>query len=270
MRRIIFWSLVSVALCPIVSVRGTTPSPYRPDADTVMLYHFNETSGVADDASTNNYDGTVGSKVVRGTNGMPGFGTAYNFASNTSPNAVTTATIADGTVLSPFNLQRYTNGFTIEAWVRNVRTGTADRATIASIGVGSGRQAELYVTTDGKLQFYDLDGGSKINPVSAVLQWQNGVWYHVAAVIAINGANASCTIYQTPAGTGVPQQVGLKSTTSWAGFTSEAGGYYFTFGTCAVSVERSLGGDMDEVRFSGVPRTKFDTLSTRGTIITIH
>ncbi len=271
MRRISSWSLalVLVALCPVASVRGAAPAPYRPDGDTVLLYHFNETNGVAADASTNNYNGTVGSKVVRGTNGMAGFGTAYNFASNTAPNGVTTATIADGAVLSPFNLNRYTNGFTIEAWVHNVRTnGTGStRGGIASLGCGNSRQADLFVDI-GKIQFYDSSG--KLTPVSAVLSWDTNLWYHLAVVFSINGANATCTVYRTPAGTRIPVQVAQQSTTTWGGFPTVVNSYFWMFGCGYGDANRSLGGDMDEVRFSGVPRTKFDTLSMRGVIIGVH
>jgi len=146
---------------------------YTTDANTVLLLHFNETSGTtAYDSSGNANNGTVtGATIVDGK-----FGKARSFSSGSLTyvelNNLDTNNNNVATVLL--------NNFTVEAWI-NVGTPTGNEASIVDFGVTQDQtRLKLNASMNPVFKF-----GLGITYTSSKVL-SAGQWYHLAASVDRN------------------------------------------------------------------------------------
>ncbi len=252
---------------------------YTTDANTVALYHLNETSGsTAFDSSGSNRNATIGSAVAVGRPSQPGLGTSMKDAASLSTGRIsyldTTTTNGQQSVL-------YTIGqaaFTLEAWIKFDSLDFTSNAMIVAV------QPFQNATYDYRLGVlgssgpnpYALTFGTASSPNLAFtiggLSWAVDQWYHVAVTVENTGPGASDTaikLFRNVAGDSTTPSP-IYSTTrgdlvlnsSTAQRQLEIGNYYGANGSYFFP------GSVDEVRVSNIARTEFTTLAVPETSTT--
>ena len=231
MRRLI---LVTIVVLVLGSVCGNNAlaqnlGEYKPDANTVLLLHMNETSGsTVSDASGNGHTGTShGATIVSGR-----FGNARSFNYNTP------ITLGNTLFSSPPPQQ------TIEAWVK---------VTDWSPGMGliyyngNDGEVELGTSPDSAIFLMVLISGGWPNAGYGKLQ--TGVWYHVAAQVDFTIRKERLYI------DGVLQKETDLPSGTWSSY-GPSGGYPPTIGSYNNGTFfYGLIGCVDEVRISSMIRS---------------
>ena len=248
------------------------PAPYEPDANTVMLFHFDEASGgtVANAVAGKNnaYAWTLSSSSGSANTGLlgsaaaPGFGKCMNLGTATNLGAVYDGNgnstydgeWADAVLLSDLGIGG-TSPFTLEALVCPNALSSANRQIIATDSSAGTRGFQFRINSAGQLEF-NMIGVANAQRFAAIPTTgphaiTAGQWFHVAFVY--DGAN--CRFYWTRLDSGATGANLLGSAQSLA--LSGAG---FISGPLVIGNEnRGAGGEgaqckIDEVRISNIAR----------------
>jgi hypothetical protein len=209
------------------------PEQFAADANTLALWHFDETSGqVVSDSSGNGYDLYLGSgdKVeladpAFADSGRSGFGNCLLFEGGNEQYASSDDTLSVST----------NHDFTIECWVKTSTTGFA--VLFASDNVSVSLQKD----SDDNLSFAVGDGSNYTNRNTTSPQIANGEWHYLAGTY--DYSTTTLTIYID--GTAVLTDDMVDRTVPDAVGLNVGGRPSNTF----------LTGYIDEMRISDVPRT---------------
>lgn len=251
-----------------------TQTPYVTDANTLFLYHFDETSGsTANDSSGNGRHATYGSNVLTGVSSAAGLGQAIQPAPNSNGRVSWVDTSTSNTEgQDSFLYDLVQEDFTIEAWIRFDSLNFTGNRFIFNI------QPSEHFTYDLRLSIIGYDnanyggalslghGGSLNHTFTTTpYSWEVDTWYHIA-VSATNtdGANSVFRFYINEAGDSTtPDPYYTRTISDLFPHTSltqrriEIGGYY----NIADGSSSYFPGAIDEVRLSNIARTQFDTLA---------
>lgn len=241
--------------------------PYLADADTMLLYHLDETGGsMASDSSGNDRHAKYGVGVTIGQPGMADFSAAAN--ANGASNAV--IHWADtGRGRSSFLYPAATWSFTFEAWVKLTNATFAAEAVVFAVQPSVGNKVDYRLTIEPRddafrpLGLVFRDSGAD-RASSGPLTWDTNMWYHVAVVVRQSGGRATYHIYRTPmhttAAIAVASGIG-DGITPAAGSDDRiisVGNYYAKDGS------RCFRGLIDEVRYSSLARAAAEFKLTLG------
>jgi hypothetical protein len=258
----------ALALLSVNTLLVAAPTPYTPDAGTQLLYHLDETTGTtATDSSGHERNATYGSQVLKGQAAQTGFGTAIQSQSSSSARTTFTDT---GKGNTSFLYAGTTPDFTIEAWVKMKSPVVGSYAKVIDVQpVGSVPiDYSLFIFNNAAnpqtLSFGDATTANKVF-VGGGLTWDPNTWYHIAAVVhqdTLTPANSYIKLYRNAAGDLTPHVVAslsgatalLATNSSTADRMFDIGNYYGANGAYYFP------GEIDDVRFSNVARTSFDTL----------
>jgi len=230
--------------------------PNRPDADTAVLYHLDETSGTAvTDASANGLDLASTTSALNGTAGPVGVGAAagpFLAGSDQLSRVLSTAELAE------FD----TDHFTIDAWVRDPDLTKGDHNGILAYRNGGDSRFQFSIA-GGKLHLGIQEAGTHAWRAieSPVLTWGSGEWYHVAVTFDARSAAPSDSVvrfYQTALSNlnGSANQVAALS--GLPELSPLTVGSRLYLGGFESSNGRVFGGILDEVRYSNIVRTDFN------------
>ncbi|MCH7688035.1 MAG: hypothetical protein IH899_15380 [Planctomycetes bacterium] len=230
------FSAVTGVVAPIS--QGNIPkTPYTPQANSVLIYHFDEGSGtVVFDSSTLNNTGTLTCTFLNCssptyTTGRPGFKTAVDFSGEQN----TYCDVADAASLNT------SADLSLEAWIHPDGTVQIPEATIIAKGSSSYVAYGLDIQ-DGKARFFLHDNEPVPNPtlhtVSSIQNIPTGRWSYIAGVY--EAAGPSMKIYVD----------GILSKTS--NFTFNAGGTARLINDHTLSVGSRKSGAVDyDLGFQG-------------------
>ncbi len=250
-------------------------TPYVTDANTLFLYHLDETSGTtATDSSGNGRHATYGSAVTINLPSQPGLDTSIKGANNLSGRTTWKDTAnPDGQDSFLYHLTE--GSFTVEAWVRldedfDYETNRMivviqpDGQALADFSFSIRRRS----SDDGgtyHLAVGDKNGPNRAWSFNTPLDWELGEWYHVAVTGTPTGTPGQWNykFYNNQVGDSVtPTAIHSSNNTMLAPRdtltqlrTLEIGNYYGGSGL------GYLPGQIDEVRISNIARTQFDTLA---------
>ncbi len=262
------------ALVASSALLHAAPAPYSPDANTVMLFHFDEASGgVSANAvagKNNLYTWTFSSSTgaantaLLGAAGFSGFGKSMDLGSS----AVNVGAAYDGNGNSAYNGETTdaiahsalgiggTNPFTLEALVSPNALNALNREIIATDSSAATRGFQFRLTSAGLIEFnmIGVSGAQKTAtiPTSGAHAIAVGQWFHVAFVY--DGAN--CRFYWTrlDSGATTANQIGTTQALGLAGAGSITGPLVIG------NENRGVGGEgaqckIDEVRISNIARS---------------
>lgn len=266
-----------------------TGTPYASDADTLLLFHFDDThdtvpgtTDIAYDAVTTNpldlraYDGPV-----FGTNAYTGFGSAIGFDQETNPGNRLAA--FEDTAVSMSNLvDAATGAFTFEAVIQP--RGSSGTMTILSAegdGDTIGRPFQFRIQDGTTLRFDPIatrlnGGGTDVIdvplPASGTHTFSEGDWYHVA--IAYDGNESgtnNVTFYWTRLASGATEANVLTNVTAGGDLINPAHSGEFCVGNelrdnGGFAVEEFIG-SIDEVRISKIVRAATEFVFADGGVV---
>ena len=265
-QRLMTLCALAVTLSLAAGARANYVSPYTADANTVVLYHLDETAGAttAVDASGNGFDLTASTSPFDGGASANGLSTAPTFGK------------VDGgkqlrrTMTAPDLANFDTTSFTIEAWAKNpdltsigdhngilAYRGSTGRFQFSVFGANTGANA-------GKLNFnYNRDDtGAYYGTIqSNGLTWETDKWYHVVVTYDSNTAAANdsiVTFYRNSIDdvSGIPQMVGQL--TGQPDIEPLDAGSTLNLGGFETNNQRNFAGYLDEVRWSNGVLTSFN------------
>lgn len=161
-----------------VSSGSTPPTPYEPQAGSVAIYHFDESSGTAaaDSSGAGNHLTLactfVGCSSPTFTSGMTGMGNAVSFAGvqNTLCHAAHSASL------------NTSGAVTVEAWA-NPHASQVSGAGIVAKGDG-GDESFALVLEGGRYKFFVRDAGGTIHQAVSTQTFKANLWTHVAGVFS--------------------------------------------------------------------------------------
>lgn len=253
---------------------------YSTDANTVALYHLDETSGSSViDASGNGrhaayeYLDSGGNPLLisRGlASASPFLGTATSSgdspASGGSRIFWTDTSAGNGSILLP----AATNAFTVEAWVRlsDGVDGALQRiAAVQPTGVGAIDWSFEIIGSDnpfhaGSLSVSDSAVTNRAF-IAGGLTWDTDAWYHLAFVYSeISASQANYSFYRTEAGETTASLLGTITTNKLVSHPSLADREFNLGNFYGDSGKQHLNGPFDEFRLSSVARTADDFANT--------
>lgn len=190
----------------------------------VAVWHLGESSGSAEDATSNNNDGSRGGSPVQ-LEALIGKGQTFAGAEQFSNSSLTNSIALNGDL-------------TISAWVKYGTVGDYQRFVDVAQSGGDGLQLQTFGTT-----WYTDNSGGPTNNVTATTTTENtGNWHYVVATR--NGAGADYFVYTDNGTSEASQTTGATSpayTKLIIGNRSSTGAYF--------------SGNMDEVVLSNVIRS---------------
>ena len=249
------------------------PAPYSPDANTVMLFHFDEAAGGAaanavagkNKAYTWTFSSSTGSanSALLGAAGFTGFGKCMDLGSTATNlgaaydgngNSAYDGESVDSVALSTLGIGG-TAPFTLEALVSPNALNAVNRELICTDSGAATRGFQFRMTSGGLLEFnmIGVGGAQKFAtiPTSGTHAIAVGQWFHVAFVY--DGAN--CRFYWTrlDSGATAANQLGSPQTLGLTGAGSITGPLVIG------NENRAAGGEgaqckIDEVRLSNIAR----------------
>jgi hypothetical protein len=204
------------------------------DGNTVVMLRMNEAAGTtADDASTNNRDGTLNNMLgTEWTAGKLNNCLAFDGSNDY-------VGISDDAVLDPAS-------FTAEFWVN--LDSTANGQGLCAKRDGSNNGFDFTTTGNGKIQFSVDTGAGNDKKATSSTQLNSGTWYHVAGTY--DGTNLK--IYIDGA---------LEATTANSGDWTNGESIYMG----SLKSTAYMGGKIDDFRFSNIARTSFPHVGGGGT-----
>lgn len=205
------------------SARAAITGPYAPDAQTVHLWHLDETAGATAFANAvagqNTLRGVDGAPVtnplpsvsIAGSLGAVGFGNAVTIAAidhglgydgngNGAYNPDQSSTNFGADALSTSTLTGADGAFTLEALIKlDSYTGAVNREIISMDNSGgtTARGFQFVITADGKLRFREFGNNVTFEqqiPTSGDNAFAANTWFHTAYVYNGNGLG---TLYWT-------------------------------------------------------------------------
>lgn len=200
---------------------ATPPTAFISDANTIALFHMNESSGVVvDDASSNNSDGATVAAPVFNTSGR--FDRAVSLNGTTQFVNVTSNATMD-----------LTNKLTVQAWVmpRSVAVGTRTIASKWSTAGNLSWNLQLFAAAPRLLL---SSNGTTIFTFTSTAALVANQWAHIAAMadgsfvsIYVNGVLAGKFLYNAPIYNGTAAlRIGADNATAggtnfWGGLIDE-------------------------------------------------
>jgi len=248
---------------------------HTPDANTLLLYHFNETTpdqyaGGADFGDSN-YSGSPGpfngfgfdiasDQIVMGQNSVPGLDKAIQLR---GPSATPAAKRNSVTAGDGFGAGNYWNGgsMTIEAWIMNPLLAGGDSTTgrLIAISRETAISFSFGLTSTGAMKTFGNVTDSSFNISTSGLTWNLNTWYYVALVVDTTGQDAGMAEFSFyRAAYGDTSLTLLHSTTGLAPGDANSG---LSIGGETTANSRSFQGYIDEVQFSNIARSA-DYLAT--------
>lgn len=249
---------------------------HTPDANTLLLYHLNETTPNqypdGADFADSNFTGSPGpfdgfgfdiasDQIVMGQASLPGLGNSVRML---GPTASKRNAISAGSAFSGGN---YWNGgsLTLEAWIMNPLLTGADSTTgrVIAMSRNSSISFSYGLTTTGAMKAYGNVTGGSFNISTSGLTWEIDTWYYVALVVDTTGQEAGMAEYNFyRAAYGTESLSLLHTAIGQAPGDADSG---LTIGGETSANARTFQGYMDEVHFSNIARSE-DYLSSYGVI----
>ncbi|MBI3195337.1 MAG: Ig-like domain-containing protein [Ignavibacteriae bacterium] len=243
MKQNYFFIIISVIGVLLTFNSDVIAQEYATDANTVLLLHMNETSGVViNDESGNGNHGTASGATI--DNGK--FGNARNFLT------VNDYVNIDDNPLLDFSISRK---FTVDFWINVSPTSHSDVSVISKMGGGSDEDDDWrFVLAGNNRIFFDVNssttGGSPDDVIGSTMALPTGRWVHIAGVwdgnnhfqhIYINGTldTSNSSVIGTIAHTSIKLRLGHEQ----------------SVGTVPMN---SFFGLLDEVRISNKPREPWE------------
>jgi len=207
---------------------------YPVDANTVGLWHFDETSGTKAADAVGLNDG-----LITGTTTATGrFGLCRNFVANGD-----NIRIAD---LSAYKV----NNFTIEAWVMNTDATPGPQPSIVGMVDGSSSDGGGTLAINSNLTFtFGIRGTTGPMVINSTTMAAVGQWKHLAGVRTSDGVNTQLKLYVNgvlEAQQSYTNNLALFANTNWI--------YFGDQGANLGNGEQHWPGLIDEVRFSNKER----------------
>lgn len=253
-------------------------APYTTDANTLLLYHFNEGSGAttAVDSSGYSRDATYGSSVTTGLPAQTGMGNAAQTTNSLNNGRITYTDTANPNGKNSFLYSLSSSSFTLEAWVKpnasffsDFTSGNSPIIAIQPDGYSADIDLQFSILASGGNYYFalgDMAGPNRVWTYTAPLNWVADTWYHVAVTgyETVTPGEWNYTFYNNVAGDSTtPSAWGgtvwgntimspVSGTTNMRGV--EVGNYYGNGG------ESYFRGEIDEVRLSNMARTEFQTI----------
>jgi hypothetical protein len=259
LKKVIFRGIVSASvLCYAVSAQATVIGPYTADANTLHLWHMDESgTGPAAPAAgvTGSFNLTAANGATLGSPGYAGFGTA----------GYTGAGSDDGFNHASTSLASVTGAggaFTYEALINTANITTAQFiATMENGGSGSQRPFQFRFG-NGILSFLNIPHGietlSVPIPITGAHAFVPNEWFHVA--VTYNG-NANTSDNFKFFWTRVADQFEEANQIFSGNMTADLSGNNSVFGIgneYRGAAEFPILGFVDEVRVSGIARSADD------------
>lgn len=282
--------LVCVASVGAVDDATAALAPYVADANTLALYHFDETAGVADPGNPIVNYGTAGAALELANTGGPdgrnnttsggygatayaGFGTAFDVLASGTGNYVASSSATGGGVrsegaITQASLQGASGAFTYEALIRisdlnDEQTIISHDGNMLGNSAGTGERGFMLRILGGQLSFYRVGGSEVANiPGTGDHAFVANEWFHVAvAYTGDEGVSDNLTFYWTRLDSGATQANVVGTATLANDLGSSADGNWLGIGTGTRGQFRSqVKGLVDEVRISSVARGPGDFL----------
>lgn len=276
-------AVLVVSVLPVCIAKAEIIGPYTSDANTLMLYHFDEVSGTTDPGNPIVNFGTKGTSFNLTNTGGPdgrdntagggygatayaGFGSSFDIlgAGNDSWNLNSTSQgggLNTGNGVAPSDLYGTTGAFTYEALVK-LNNITDEQQIISRDNTASGNRGFVFSITGGKIGLYPNDnGGSNLTfdiPTTGDDAFDADDWYHVAVSYDGNeGDLDNLSMYWTLLDSSNTEASLLGTGTLTNDLTKGTGELYI--GTTGRNpYRRELGGLIDEVRISDTARGPSD------------
>lgn len=261
-------SSTSAGVAVTVVSQSSGGTAYSPDAHTLVLYHFDETSGTIGNhgsagsalnlTNTGGANGRGGGGGGYGASAFPGFARAFNILNSGDGTYSSTSSSLTGGLLTagpvPQSMLQGTDGaFTYEALI-NLPEIQREQQILARDGASRGM---LFRVTQGAVNLYtgSVERTASI-PTAGAHAFAPGVWYHVAITYTgQDGAFGNLRYYWTRVESGASQANLIGSATINDLDPQASSGNVFGIGTTTRSPFRFQAHLIDEVRISSIARS---------------
>jgi len=250
-QRVVMLTALAASLTLTAGLYAGPVTPYTADANTVVLYHLDESSGAttAVDSSGNGMDLSAGVSPFAGDSGPDGLGTSADF-SDENPNKQLVRTLS-ASELAQFSPTQ----FTVEAWVRNPDSDKTDHNGIIAYRNGGTDRFQFTINQDAIRLDYIRDDTDAFysGATSGALTWNEDEWYHVAVSYDANTAATGDSIikFYRNSVNDTSQIANLVATlTNQPDLTPYSVGGRLRLGGFDGIGRRNFGGLLDEVRYS--------------------
>lgn len=257
----------SLALSAGIS-QATIIAPYTADADTLHLYHLDDSntgSTVADSAGSINL--SKQNNATLGNSSFTGFGTSGN-TSAANNSIIRSSVVSPGPIVAPVGVG---GAFTYEAMINVSQASSGNQDIFTLDANANANRSFLFRINNANLQFFNLLEGATLShsiavPTTGDDAFVANEWFHVA--VTYNG-NENTTdnlkLYWTHVDESRTEANLIGSFTMVNDLSTTALGIYGignNFRTVGSGNVSSLDGSIDEVRISGIARGAGDMLFT--------
>ena len=278
-RAFVFLATLSVAATYVPSARAVVIGPYIADAETLFLYHFDETSGLIDPGNPIVNSGSKGAAFNLTSTGGPdgrnntgdggygapafsGFGSAFDvFASGdgtyhslSGSSSIGGGVNTVGVTQSQADYQGLDGAFSYELML-NISDVTSNRSIISRDNLTSNRGMAVGIAS-GQLAFFGGSSSGSFSrpiPVSGDHAFVADEWFHLAITYTGNeGAANNLTFYWTRVDPSVTAANSIGNATLSADLSNATTDLYI--GSTGRAPYRTETEFIDEVRFSAVAR----------------
>lgn len=251
-----------------------TQTPYVTDANTLFLYHFDETSGsTANDSSGNERHATYGTSVILNQPSLPGLTNAIKttYTENSPQGRVTWKDIANPNGEDSFLYNLTSGDFTVEAWIRLDETFDPGNRTIIAIQPDGTNTRDFSFGIHRRslenggtyhLAVGDTTGPNRAWSIGKPITLELGTWYHVAVTgTKLNDTQWSYKFYYNQAGDSSTPDPLYTNTNTYLAPDESTNLRSLGIGSYGAWGLGYFPGAIDEVRISNIARTQFDTLA---------
>ncbi len=253
---------VATAAILTSSVTADIVGPYTVDADTLHLWHLDETGNLASDA-TGAVSVSRQSGATFGNPAFTGFGTAGN--TNAASNSIIRSSVNNpGPIVAPVGAG---GAFTYEAMI-NTSGISASQQIFAMDSNGTLTTRPFWFRIQGgDLHFFNLADNDTDNraaiPTTGADAFVAGEWFHAAVTYDGNeGVAGNLKFYWTRVDDSRTQAnlIGSATINDLSTTATAVYGIGNAFRTVGSGVTSNLDGSIDEVRISGIARGADDML----------
>lgn len=230
--------------------------PYTPDADTVVLYHFDDaTDSLTATDAAGNFDVSASSSPFAGVAGPGGLATAGGTFD--APSRLLTHPNLSQAEVDLFN----TETFTIEAWIYNLDTSYVPGGVFQYRNGNNSRLSLRFDTGKIGIGIQRMDTGNfHLIQTTNPLVWEEDTWYHVAVTYEGDGTGNDSLVnfYRTAPDDPLYVANLIETLTGVPDINPLTPGSRLHIGGNDGNSTRMFGDYIDELRFSNVVRTEFN------------